>query len=84
MQAIVVRMGCEPGQQVNEGDVVIVLEAMKMEKYIHAPASGTIASIDVTVGQNVNGGDDLLHIDASDSADSADNDTTDTTEEAEK
>ncbi|WP_227590350.1 acetyl/propionyl/methylcrotonyl-CoA carboxylase subunit alpha [Corynebacterium glyciniphilum] len=73
MQAIVVRMGAEPGSTVNEGDVVIVLEAMKMEKYIHAPVGGTIASIDVTVGQNVNAGDTLLHIDADDTADTAEN-----------
>ncbi|MGP9722724.1 acetyl/propionyl/methylcrotonyl-CoA carboxylase subunit alpha [Corynebacterium sp. AOP40-9SA-29] len=64
MQAIVVRMGTEPGATVGEGDVVIVLEAMKMEKYIHAPAGGTIESIDVAVGQNVNAGDTLLHINA--------------------
>ncbi|MGP9758496.1 acetyl/propionyl/methylcrotonyl-CoA carboxylase subunit alpha [Corynebacterium sp. AOP12-C2-36] len=64
MQAIVVRMGTEPGASVGEGDVVIVLEAMKMEKYIHAPAGGTVASIDVAVGQNVNAGDTLLHINA--------------------
>ncbi|MGO3071595.1 MAG: acetyl/propionyl/methylcrotonyl-CoA carboxylase subunit alpha [Brevibacterium linens] len=80
MQAIVVRMGAEPGTTVNEGDVVIVLEAMKMEKYIHAPAGGTIASIDVSVGQNVNAGDTLLHIDTADTAAAAED--TESTEEA--
>jgi acetyl-CoA/propionyl-CoA carboxylase biotin carboxyl carrier protein len=81
MQAIVVRMGCEPGTEVNEGDVVIVLEAMKMEKYIHAPSSGTVASIDVTVGQNVNAGDCLLHINAG-ADDAAADDTAAETENA--
>jgi acetyl-CoA/propionyl-CoA carboxylase biotin carboxyl carrier protein len=68
MQAIVVRMGAEPGSQVNEGDVVIVLEAMKMEKYIHAPAAGVLASVDVEIGQNVPAGTPLLHIDVEEAA----------------
>ncbi|AWT25242.1 MULTISPECIES: acetyl/propionyl/methylcrotonyl-CoA carboxylase subunit alpha [Corynebacterium] len=76
MQAIVVRTGAEPGSHVNEGDVVIVLEAMKMEKYIHAPASGVLTSIDVEIGQNVPAGTPLLHIDTAAEA------TSDTTEEA--
>ncbi|WP_010121108.1 acetyl/propionyl/methylcrotonyl-CoA carboxylase subunit alpha [Corynebacterium nuruki] len=83
MQAIVVRMGAEPGTQVTEGDVIIVLEAMKMEKYIHAPATGVLTSFDVEIGQNVPAGTPLLHIDAADAADATDAaDTTETTEEA--
>ncbi|MGO1950852.1 MAG: biotin/lipoyl-containing protein, partial [Mycobacteriaceae bacterium] len=61
--------------------VVIVLEAMKMEKYIHAPATGTVASIDVAVGQNVNAGECLLHIDAAADTAAAAEDT-ESTEEA--
>jgi acetyl-CoA/propionyl-CoA carboxylase biotin carboxyl carrier protein len=83
MQAIVVRLGAEVGSQVNEGDVIIVLEAMKMEKYIHAPASGVLTSFDVEIGQNVPAGTPLLHIDVAegDAAAAADA-TTENTEEA--
>jgi len=41
------------GDQVSEGDEVVILEAMKMEMPIVAPADGTIKSINVTVGQSV-------------------------------
>jgi biotin carboxyl carrier protein len=50
------------GDQVNEGDVVIVMESMKMETEIHATASGTIDSIQVQEGQKINTGDNLLVI----------------------
>jgi biotin carboxyl carrier protein len=41
------------GEHVDEDDVVIVMEAMKMEIPIVAPSSGTIKEIKVTVGQAV-------------------------------
>ncbi|MDO5123782.1 MAG: biotin/lipoyl-containing protein [Eubacteriales bacterium] len=44
------------GQQVNKGDTVIVLEAMKMENEIPAPEAGTVASINVQSGSNVETG----------------------------
>lgn len=44
------------GQSVSKGDVVMVLEAMKMENEIVAPADGTIASIDAAEGQSVEAG----------------------------
>jgi len=51
-----------PGQSVEEGDVLIILEAMKMETEIRAFRSGVIASIDVAVGDAVSVGDCLLSI----------------------
>ena len=50
------------GDQVNEGDVVVIMESMKMETEVHATASGTINSIQVQEGQKVNTGDNLLVI----------------------
>ena len=47
------------GQAVKKGDVIMILEAMKMENEIVAPSDGTIASINVTVGQSVEAGDVL-------------------------
>ena len=47
------------GQTVKKGDVICVLEAMKMENDIPAPQDGVIASIDVQKGASVNAGDVL-------------------------
>lgn len=47
------------GQAVKRGDVLMILEAMKMENEITAPADGTVASINVAVGDSVESGDTL-------------------------
>lgn len=44
------------GQKVSRGDTVIVIEAMKMEIPVVAPEDGTVASIDVAVGDAVEAG----------------------------
>ncbi|MBB2183017.1 biotin/lipoyl-binding protein [Lachnospiraceae bacterium MD1] len=44
------------GQAVKKGDVILILEAMKMENEIVAPQDGTVASIDVAAGQSVEAG----------------------------
>ncbi|MGD8235754.1 MAG: sodium-extruding oxaloacetate decarboxylase subunit alpha [Chromatiales bacterium] len=48
------------GQAVNEGDVVIILEAMKMETEVRTSCAGTIASIHVREGDSVHVGDTLV------------------------
>ena len=53
----------ETGAQVTEGDVLAVLESMKMELPVHAPATGTVAEVRVTEGQIVQEGDVLVVID---------------------
>ena len=50
------------GQVVSAGDVVIVLEAMKMENEIYAPRSGTISQIYINKGDTVSSGDPMLLI----------------------
>lgn len=45
------------GAAVSKGDVIVVLEAMKMENEIVAPQDGTIATIDVSEGASVEAGD---------------------------
>lgn len=47
---------CSVGQQVAAGDVVVVLEAMKMENDIVAPSAGTVAAIHVGKGDTVDTG----------------------------
>lgn len=49
-----------PGQAVQEGDVIIILEAMKMETEVRAPRAGTVGSVDVREGDAVTVGDTLL------------------------
>ncbi len=51
-----------PGQSVAEGDVILILEAMKMETEVKAPASGTIGSVNVKQGDVVAVGDILITI----------------------
>ncbi len=53
---------CKVGDQVNEGDTVMILESMKMETEINSPHSGTVNSILVQEGANVQTGDELIHI----------------------
>lgn len=51
------------GQSIKKGDVILILEAMKMENEIVSPQDGTIASINVSAGQSVEAGDLLVTID---------------------
>ena len=56
------RVAVEPGQSVVEGDILIILEAMKMETEIRAAKSGVIDTISVKAGDSVSVGDNLLTI----------------------
>lgn len=62
MQAIVVRIAVEEGARVAEGDILLVLESMKMEKYVHASSAGTVAEIMVDPGENVPANTPLMKI----------------------
>ncbi|MGA0971117.1 MAG: acetyl-CoA carboxylase biotin carboxylase subunit [Ilumatobacteraceae bacterium] len=62
MQGTVVKVLVEVGQEVNAGDGVLVLEAMKMENQINADVTGTVAEIKVSAGETVGGGDTVVVI----------------------
>ena len=62
MPGKILRIEASVGQAVKEGDVLIIIEAMKMEQNITAPAAGTVVSIDVAAGDVVNTGDVVAHI----------------------
>lgn len=59
MQGNIMKVNVKPGDAVKQGDVLVVLEAMKMENDIKAPADGTIASVAVKQGDTV-ATDDVL------------------------
>ena len=56
MQGTIVKIAVEDGQEVAEGDLIVVLEAMKMEQPINAHKSGTITGLSAEVGQTVTNG----------------------------
>jgi biotin carboxyl carrier protein len=62
MPATVVRIIAEPGQRVSKGDVMIMLEAMKMELPIKAPRDGVVKSIACKPGELVQPGVALLEL----------------------
>ena len=58
----VVRVPVKEGQEIAEGDVLVVLEAMKMETEITAPAPGMVSAVLVSVGDAVAGGQVVVQI----------------------
>jgi biotin carboxyl carrier protein len=62
MPATVVTINATPGQSVNEGDTLIVLEAMKMELPIKAPRTGVVKAVHCAKGDLVQPGVNLLEI----------------------
>lgn len=62
LQGTVQTIKVNVGDSVNAGDVVVVIEAMKMENDIPATASGTVKAIHVSKGSKVAAGDVLLDI----------------------
>ncbi|MGH9080447.1 MAG: biotin/lipoyl-containing protein, partial [Acidimicrobiales bacterium] len=56
MPGTVVRVGVAKGDAVRAGQVLVVLEAMKMEHAVHATAAGTVVEVDVSEGDQVETG----------------------------
>ena len=62
MPGNIISVNVKAGQAVKKGDVLLILEAMKMENEIMAPVDGTVASVTVAAGQTVQSGQQLLTI----------------------
>ncbi|WP_404313555.1 HlyD family efflux transporter periplasmic adaptor subunit [Agrococcus terreus] len=62
MQATVVKAAVAEGDRVVAGDLLVVLEAMKMEQPLQAPIDGTVTFVDAPVGQTVPSGHPLVTI----------------------
>ena len=62
MPGKVVRVLVEVGAQVEPGDGIVIVEAMKMQNEMRSPTSGTVVALNVQAGATVNGGDVLAVI----------------------
>lgn len=62
MQATVVKLAVSDGQMVQEGELVVVLEAMKMEQPLTAHRAGKITNVGVSVGATISAGTRILDI----------------------
>ena len=60
MPGKIVKVLVSEGQKVNSGDVLLILEAMKMQNEIAATQAGTVKAINVAAGQSVKVGDALV------------------------
>ena len=56
MPGTILKVNVANGQAVKKGDVLMILEAMKMENEIMAPSDGTVASVNVQAGASVDSG----------------------------
>ncbi len=56
MQGTIVKVAVADGDEVAEGDLIVVLEAMKMEQPINAHKAGTVSGLEAAVGATVTAG----------------------------
>ena len=64
MTGRILRIEVAPGDEVQEGVLLLVLEAMKMENEIRSPRTGKVKAVAVNVGDRVNNGDPLVEFEA--------------------
>jgi len=62
MAGVVVRVSAQVGQQIQANDVLLVLEAMKMETVVTSPRDGKISKVNVNAGDPVQGGQVLVEL----------------------
>lgn len=62
VSGIVVKVVAQPGQTLQVGDILLVLEAMKMETNITAPVAGKVAAIKVNTGEGVQAGQVVVEL----------------------
>ncbi|MEU0230109.1 MULTISPECIES: biotin carboxylase N-terminal domain-containing protein [unclassified Streptomyces] len=62
MQGTIVKVAVEEGQEVKEGDLIVVLEAMKMEQPLNAHRSGTVKGLDAAIGASITSGAAICEI----------------------
>ena len=53
MPGSIVEIAVEVGQEVEEGQLILILEAMKMQNEMRAPIAGTVSEVTCSVGENV-------------------------------
>jgi acetyl-CoA/propionyl-CoA carboxylase biotin carboxyl carrier protein len=62
MQGTIVKVAVEEGQEVKEGDLIVVLEAMKMEQPLNAHRSGTVKGLAAEIGASITSGAAICEI----------------------
>ncbi len=62
MAGKIIEVKVSQGEEVNQGDLIVILEAMKMENEIYAPAAGEVTEVMVAAEDSVDSGDPLLKI----------------------
>ncbi|MCC6958356.1 MAG: biotin/lipoyl-binding protein [Dehalococcoidia bacterium] len=65
MTGSIVEVRCHPGQTVQPGDVLLVIESMKMNNELRSPAAGVVEQVPVTAGERVTAGQLLVAVNAS-------------------
>jgi biotin carboxyl carrier protein len=64
MPGLILDIKVQPGQEVKQGDPIMILEAMKMENILKSPGDGVVRAVKVNVRQNVEKNQVLLEFDA--------------------